>query len=107
MSAYSTTAAKNSLSKTVRKCRNHFQTQHIYYSTFYEKSQVFFYKHTFCTLTAVRACVHRKCVRIFEQILLQTRQKFAGILGVWQEFLTQYAAKFAEKTQADAYAHKL
>jgi hypothetical protein len=46
-------------------------------------------------------------VRIFEQILLQTRQKFAGILGVWQEFLTQYAAKFAEKTQADAYAHKL
>ena len=53
MSAYSTTAAKNSLSKTVRKCRNHFQTQHNYYSTFYEKSQVFFYKHTFCTLTAV------------------------------------------------------
>ena len=46
-------------------------------------------------------------MRIFEQILLQTRQKFAGILGVWQEFLTQYAAKFAEKTQADAYAHKL
>nr|WP_243132047.1 hypothetical protein [Ruminococcus callidus] len=45
-------------------------------------------------------------MRIFEQILLQTRQKFAGILGVWQEFLTQYAAKFAEKTQADAYAHK-
>ena len=43
-------------------------------------------------------------MRIFEQILLQTRQKFAGILGVWQEFLTQYAAKFAEKTQADAYA---
>ena len=39
--------------------------------------------------------------------MLQTRQKFAGILGVWQEFLTQYAAKFAEKTQADAYAHKL
>ena len=53
VSAYSTTAAKNSLSKTVRKCRNHFQTQHNYYSTFYEKSQVFFYKHTFCTLTAV------------------------------------------------------
>ena len=47
VSAYSTTAAKNSLSKTVRKCRNHFQTQHNYYSTFYEKSQVFFYKHTF------------------------------------------------------------
>ena len=46
-------------------------------------------------------------MRIFEQIFLQTRQKFAGILGVWQEFLTQYAAKFAEKTQADAYAHKL
>ena len=46
-------------------------------------------------------------MRIFEQILLQARQKFAGILGVWQEFLTQYAAKFAEKTQADAYAHKL
>ena len=46
-------------------------------------------------------------MRIFEQILLQTRQKFAGILGVWQEFLTQYAAKFAEKTQTDAYAHKL
>ena len=38
---------------------------------------------------------------------MQTRQKFVGILGVWQEFLTQYAAKFAEKTQADAYAHKL
>ena len=46
-------------------------------------------------------------MRIFEQIFLQTRQKFAGILGVWQEFLTQYAAKFAEKTQADAYAYKL
>ncbi len=46
-------------------------------------------------------------MRIFELIFLQTRQKFAGILGVWQEFLTQYAAKFAEKTQADAYAHKL
>ena len=45
-------------------------------------------------------------MRIFEQIFLQTRQKFAGILGVWQEFLTQYAAKFAEKTQADAYAFK-
>jgi len=46
-------------------------------------------------------------VRIFEQILLQTRQKFAGILYVWQEFLTQYAAKFDEKTQIDAYEHKL
>ena len=41
-------------------------------------------------------------MRIFEQILLQTRQKFAGILYVWQEFLTQYAAKFAEKTRVYA-----
>ena len=26
---------------------------------------------------------------------------------VWQEFLTQYATKFAEKTQIDAYEHEL
>ena len=46
-------------------------------------------------------------MRIFEQIFLQTRQKFAGILSVWQEFLTQYATKFAEKTQIDACEHEL
>ena len=36
-------------------------------------------------------------------ILLQTRQKSAGVLPARQGFLTQYAAKFAEKTCAYAY----
>ena len=36
-------------------------------------------------------------MRIFEQIFLQTRQKFAGILSYGKIF-TQYATKFAEKT---------
>ena len=34
-------------------------------------------------------------MRIFEQIF------------VWQEFFTQYATKFAEKTQIDADEHEL
>ena len=33
-------------------------------------------------------------------ILSNTRKKFAGILCVWQGFLTQDSAKFAEKTCA-------
>ena len=34
----------------------------------------------------LRACVHRKYMRIFEQIFLQTRQKFAGILSYGKNF---------------------
>ena len=55
----------------------------------------------------LRTCIHRRCVRIFERILLQTRQKFTGILSVWQEFLTQHVAKFVEKTYIDIYEYKL
>ena len=33
-----------------------------------------------------RACVHRKYMRIFEQIFLQTRQKFAAILSYGKNF---------------------
>ena len=35
---------------------------------------------------SIRACVHRKYMRIFEQIFLQTRQKFAGILSYGKNF---------------------
>ena len=38
----------------------------------------------FCEI--FRACIHRKYMRIFEQILLQTRQKFAGILSYGKNF---------------------
>ena len=34
----------------------------------------------------LRACVRRKYMRIFEQIFLQTRQKFAGILSYGKNF---------------------
>ncbi|MEE1398013.1 hypothetical protein, partial [Ruminococcus sp.] len=38
----------------------------------------------FCEI--FRACIHRKYMRIFEQIFLQTRQKFAGILSYGKNF---------------------
>ena len=37
-------------------------------------------------------------MRIFEQIFLQTKAKICRHTFVWQEFFTQYATKFAEKT---------
>ncbi len=40
--------------------------------------------HFFCEI--FRACIHRKYMRIFEQIFLQTRQKFAGILSYGKNF---------------------
>ena len=39
-----------------------------------------------CFIQSLRACVHRKYMRIFEQIFLQTRQKFAGILSYGKNF---------------------
>ena len=40
-----------------------------------------------CSMASfLRACIHRKYMRIFEQIFLQTRQKFAGILSYGKNF---------------------
>ena len=37
-------------------------------------------------------------MRIFEQIFFADKEKICRHTFVWQEFLTQYATKFAEKT---------
>ena len=37
-------------------------------------------------------------MRIFEQIFFADKAKICRHTFVWQEFLTQYATKFAEKT---------
>ena len=45
-------------------------------------------------------------MRIFEQFFAD-KAKICRHTFVWQEFLTQYATKFAEKTWIDAYEHEL
>ncbi len=50
----------------------------------------------FCEI--FRACIHRKYMRIFEQFFFADKAKICRHTFVWQEFFTQYATKFAEKT---------
>ena len=51
----------------------------------------------------VRTCLHKKCVRIFEHNFVADKAKIRRRAAARQGFLTQYAAKFAEKTCAYAY----
>ena len=46
----------------------------------------------------LRTCLHKKCVRIFEHNFVADKAKISGWAVAWQGFLTQSAAKFAEKT---------
>ncbi|MDE6020445.1 MAG: hypothetical protein K2H01_05585, partial [Ruminococcus sp.] len=59
------------------------------------------HKHFFfallCQKYALRTYLHKRNVRIFEQILPMTRQKSAAVLCVLQGFLTQSVEKSAEK----------
>ena len=54
-------------------------------------------------LKAFRTCVHREDVRIFEHNFVGDKEKFRMNT---KEFLTQSAAKFAEKTCSLSYEHK-
>ena len=45
-----------------------------------------------------RTCLHKKCVRIFEHNFVADKAKIRSRAVARQEFLTQSAAKFAEKT---------
>ena len=45
----------------------------------------------------LRACVRRKYMRIFEQIFLQTRQKFAGILSYGKNFSRSMQQNFPKR----------
>ena len=49
-----------------------------------------------------RTCLHKKCVRIFEHNFVADKAKIRRRAVARQEFLTQSAAKFAEKTCAYA-----
>ena len=49
---------------------------------------------------AIRSCTNSRSMQICEAKLSMTRQKIAGILGVFQDFLTQYSGNFDRK---DAY----
>ena len=49
-----------------------------------------------------RTCLHKKCVRIFEHNFVADKEKMRRRAGARQAFLTQSAAKFAEKTCAYA-----
>ena len=51
----------------------------------------------------VRTCLHKKCVRIFEHNFVADKAKIRRRAVARQGFLTQSAAKFAEKTYAYAY----
>ena len=59
-----------------------------------------------CTLLpfgfCLRTCLHKKCVRIFEHNFVADKAKIRRRAVARQEFLTQSAAKFAEKTCAYA-----
>ena len=50
----------------------------------------------------LRTCLHKKCVRIFEHNFVADKAKIRRRAVARQGFLTQSAAKFAEKTCAYA-----
>ena len=50
----------------------------------------------------IRTCLHKKCVRIFEHNFVADKAKIRRRAVARQGFLTQSAAKFAEKTCAYA-----
>ena len=50
-----------------------------------------------------RTCLHKKCMRIFEHNFVADKAKIRRRADARQGFLTQYAAKFAEKACAYAY----
>ena len=50
-----------------------------------------------------RTCLHKKCMRIFVHNFVADKAKIRRRAAARQGFLTQYAAKFAEKTCAYAY----
>ena len=54
-------------------------------------------------LHSFRTCLHKKCMRIFEHNFVADKAKIRRRAAARQGFLTQYAAKFAEKTCAYAY----
>ena len=54
----------------------------------------------------LRTCPHRICVRIFEHNFVAEKAKMRRRAGARQAFLTQSAAKFAEKTCVYAYADR-
>ena len=51
----------------------------------------------------LRTCLHKKCMRIFVHDFVADKAKIRRRAVARQGFLTQYAAKFAEKTCAYAY----
>ncbi len=51
----------------------------------------------------LRTCLHKKCMRIFEHNFVADKAKIRRRAAARQGFLTQYAAKFAEKACAYAY----
>ena len=67
-------------------------------------------KHCLCYKTnftidyakEIRTCLHKKCVRIFEHNFVADKAKIRRRAVARQEFLTQSAAKFDEKTCAYA-----
>ncbi len=61
--------------------------------------------HNACgiALFLLRTCLHKKCMRIFEHNFVADKAKIRRRAAARQGFLTQYAAKFAEKTCAYAY----
>ena len=54
----------------------------------------------------VRTCLHRIYVRIFEHNLAENKAKICSNMRIFQEFLTQLSAEFAEKTCIYAYVDK-
>ena len=54
-------------------------------------------------LGEIRTCLHKKCMWIFEHKFVADKAKIRRRAAARQGFLTQYAAKFAEKTCAYAY----
>ena len=56
----------------------------------------------FFSPTYFRTCLHKKCVRIFEHNFVADKAKIRRRAVARQKFLTQSAAKFAEKTCAYA-----
>ena len=60
-------------------------------------------------LCKFRTCLHKKCVRIFEHNFVADKARIRRRAFARQGFLTQSAAKFAEKTCAyaceDGFSH--
>ncbi len=56
-----------------------------------------------CSPFLIRTCLHKKCMRIFEHNFVADKAKIRRRAAARQGLLTQYAAKFAEKTCAYAY----